>query len=196
MQELYLLDDCFFGAPDRTSLFYCPIACHSLIQPVGLRMREGEPGCVDLGLGCREHMEVDWIGMKWDSFPCRKPTRSEMEVSWHRYPKLFSRGWQWLRNSHGDLGMPHDLRTPSRVAKDSCKVVPPSNKLVHSLHKLQIWPSESLEIEVIHVVTRRQKPNKWDFSQRARRGSGDSSRQSAEIDPFHSYKVTGQDKPI
>ena len=49
----------FFWAPDRTSLFYCPIACHSLIQPVGLRMREGEPGCVDLGLGCRERMEVD-----------------------------------------------------------------------------------------------------------------------------------------
>ena len=58
MQGLYLLDDCFFLGL-RTSLFYSPIACHSFIQPVGLRMREGETGCVDLGLGCREHMEVD-----------------------------------------------------------------------------------------------------------------------------------------
>ena len=57
MQGLYLLDDCFFWL--RTALFYYPIACHSLIQPVGLRMREGEPGCVDLGLECREHMDVD-----------------------------------------------------------------------------------------------------------------------------------------
>ena len=98
MQELYLLDDCFFFGL-RTSLLYCPTACHSPIQPVGLRMREGEPGCVDLGLGCREHMEVDWIGMKWDSFPCRK-TNSEMKVSWHGYPKSSSCGWPWLRNSH------------------------------------------------------------------------------------------------
>ena len=35
-----------------------------------------------------------------------------------------------------------------------------------------------------------------DFSQRARRGSGDSPRQSAEIDLFHSFKVTGQENPI
>ena len=43
-EKIYLLDDSFFGL--RTSLFYCPTACHSLIQPV----RAGEPGCVDLGL--------------------------------------------------------------------------------------------------------------------------------------------------
>ena len=153
----------FFGGL-RTSLFYCPIACHSLIQPVGLRMREGEPGCVDLGLGCREHMEVDWIGMKWDSFPCRK-TNSEMKVSWHGYPKSSSCGWPWLRSSHGDLGLPHDLRTPQRVAKDSW------------------WPAGRSQANGI-----------------SRKGPGGDlvilPRQSAEIDPFHSFKVTGQENTI
>ena len=163
MQGLYLLDDCFFWGL-RTSLFYCPIACHSLIQPVGLRMREGEPGCVDLGLGCREHMEVDWIGMKWDSFPCRK-TNSEMKVSCDRYPKSSSCGWPWLRRRHGELGLPHELRTPQRVGKDSW------------------WPAGRSQAN----GTPRKVPG------------GDLvilPRQSAEIDPFHSFKVTGQENTI